>query len=203
MNAFSDYVSDVAQVFNWMSRTLTPLPLYVMGHSLGGGIAIHFCAQYGKFLNGLILSAPGYKTGGTISPLTIMVGRILVHFFPRLRLHSTSSPGLSRDPQVVENYRKDPLASHFNTLKQGAEVLDAFKKIPELCQQITVPTIILHGTADSVILPQGSFEILQALKAADKELHYLPGVFHEPHLDLDKENFFSILTRWLEKKISQ
>src|SRR4051794_35258147 len=47
---FEDYVTDVARVFNWVHRELPPLPLFLLGHSLGGAIATHFAALYGHEL---------------------------------------------------------------------------------------------------------------------------------------------------------
>lgn len=201
IESFSDYVADVARVYNWVSSALPPLPLYVMGHSLGGAIAIHFTAQYGSLFQGLVLSAPGYKTGGDIGPWKVALGRALVRFVPKLRMYSASSEGLSRDKRVVEAYRNDPLSSHFNTLKQGAEILDAFLEVPDRCRQIFNPTLIIHGTSDRVILPEGSFEILQSLSSSDRELHFLPGVYHEPHLDWESEKYFALLCRWLDKRL--
>lgn len=198
---FSDYVADVSKAHNWICETLEPLPLFLMGHSLGGAIAVHFAAEYGPLLKGVVLSAPAYKPGGDISPLTIFVGKCLVRFLPTLRLYSKSSNGLSRDPNVVAAYRKDPLSSHFNTLRQGDEVLKALEAVPSAAKRIKVPVLIAHGTADTVIQAAGSFGILQSLGSTDKELHYLPGGFHEPHLDHDSSVYFSLVTRWLDRQI--
>jgi acylglycerol lipase len=193
---FSDYVSDTATVHNWIVQALPPLPLFLMGHSLGGAIATHFAAEYGKLLKGLVLVAPAYRLGSDISPLKVWVGKCLVKLFPTLRLYSASSDGLSRDPKVVSDYRNDPLASHFNTLGQGEAVLKAIENLPLIASKTSNPTVIFHGTSDRVIHPEGSFSILRSLGSKRKELHYLPGVFHEPHLDWESEKFFGLLTRW-------
>lgn len=198
---FSDYVADVALVYNWIASHLEPLPLFVMGHSMGGGIALYFAAEYGALFQGLILSAPGYKAGETFSPWVIRIGRLAAKVLPTWRLHSSAPVALSRDPAVAEAYLTDPLAFRFNTLQQGKEVLDAFADLPTQCRKIRNPTLILHGTADRVVRPDGSFELLQRLGSKDRELHYLPGGFHEPHLDLDHENFFTLICRWLEQRI--
>jgi acylglycerol lipase len=199
VDKFEDYVADVVKVYNWISSDLEPLPLFVYGHSMGGAIAIHFASQYSALFHGLILTAPGYLTGSGISPLKIAVGRVVCKFLPTMRIAAGNPENLSRDPEVVEAYRNDPLSSHFNTLRQGEVVLDAFKEIPARCKQIRNPVLIAHGSSDKVIMPSGSFEVLQALASPSKELHYLPGVYHEPHLDFEKEKYFALLTRWVEQ----
>ena len=196
---FDDYVADVVRVYNWIGSDLPPCPLFVMGHSMGGAIALHFASQYTTLFHGLILSAPGYLTGAGISPLKIAVGRVVCKFLPKLRIQAGDPTNLSRDPEVVRAYSEDTLASHFNTLRQGEKVLNAFTEIPARCKQVRNPTLIVHGTSDKVILPAGSFTVLQALASPSKELHYLPGVYHEPHLDLEREKYFGLLTRWVEQ----
>lgn len=198
---FSDYVADVAQVYNWIASRLEPLPLFVMGHSLGGGIALYFAAEYGSLFQGLILSAPGYKPGNTISPWSIRIGRVVSNVLPTWRVHASAPLALSRDRAVAEAYINDPLAFRFNTLQQGKVVLDAFADLPAQCRKIRNPTLILHGTADRIVRPDGSFELLQRLGSKDRELHYLPGGYHEPHLDLDQQKFFALICRWVEQRL--
>lgn len=201
VKSFSEYTQDVATVFNWIESELESLPLFVMGHSLGGAIAVHFAAEYGRLFNGLILSAPAFQTGG-VSPLTVLMGRVLARFIPGFRIYSKDSSALSRDEEVVEAYVNDPLATRYNTLAQGKAVLDALAQMPEMCKKISNPTAIFHGTSDRVILPAGSFELVQSLASAQKELHYLPSVYHEPHLDWDSEKYFTLLVQWLRRQIA-
>jgi alpha-beta hydrolase superfamily lysophospholipase len=199
---FSDYVEDVTQVFNWIQGSLPPLPLYVLGHSLGGAIAIYFSSNYGNLFQGLILSAPAYLTGSGVSPVKIHVGRFLNLFFPKLRIHGLEgNPGVSRDPEVCKAYKEDPLSFHFNTLQQGNEVLNAFKVLPEICKKISLPVFIAHGTSDTVILHAGSFTLWQALASGQKELFFLPNGYHEPHNDIDKDAYFQLLGTWLDRQL--
>jgi alpha-beta hydrolase superfamily lysophospholipase len=71
IESFRDYVQDTATVFDWAEKTLSSLPLFVLGHSLGGAIAICFTEQYQKLLQGLVLSAPAFKVGSEITPAKI------------------------------------------------------------------------------------------------------------------------------------
>lgn len=200
---FDEYVDDVAAVYGWICRELDDLPLYVMGHSMGGAIAIYFAAHYDRLLSGLLLSAPGYLVGEVVPPVKIAVGRALARFFPNLRLPKPAeSPAISRDPEAVAAFARDPLSPNFNTLAQGAAVLEAFPKLPGLCASITTPTVIFHGTGDRLILCEGSFTLFRSLRSQDRELHYLPNVFHEPHNDYDHEKYFALLQRWMTKHVA-
>ena len=204
VDKFTDYVDDCIAVHNWLSRTQESLPLLVFGHSLGGAIAIYFSARYNQELSALILSAPALYTGSGISPLKIMVGKMLVRFAPQARIPKSTDPdAISRDPAAVAAYESDPLACHFNTLNQGNEILMALDKLPTQLPRITVPVALFHGTSDRIIRPDGSFEILQKLGSKHKELCYLPGGYHEPHNDIDKQQYFALLSQWLQRHLRQ
>jgi alpha-beta hydrolase superfamily lysophospholipase len=165
---------------------------------LGGAIAIHFAAVYGPLLDGLILTAPAYLVGESLPEWKLRIGKLLVPLLPALRMPGgRDKSDLSRDPSIGPAFLSDPLCSRFNTLGQGQAILSALEQVPEKCAQISLPTLIVHGSADRLIRPEGSQKILEALKSKDKTLHYLAGGFHEPHNDLDKEAFFAILDRWI------
>lgn len=204
VETFEDYVEDTVKVFNWIQRDLEPLPLFVFGHSLGGAIAIHFAASYHTLFKGLILSAPAYLVGSGISPVKIKLGQALVKIMPNLRLpKSTASTGISRDPKVVEAYEKDPLSYHFNTLKQGDEILKALPNIPSLTSKISVPTLIVHGSADPIIKIEGSYEIMKALSAKNRELYVAPQGMHELHNELEECRiaYFRHLEMWISSQL--
>lgn len=199
---FEDYVTDAAQVLNWIQSTLPQLPLFVLGHSLGGEIAVHFAASYWKILSGLMVSAPAYKIGGAVSPLKLKVGQFLEHLTPTLRIpKGGDNSAISRDPRVVREYESDPLACHFNTVQQANEILRALEKMPQKASEIKCPVLIAHGTHDRIIELEGSFDILRSLGATDKTMILLPGVYHEPHNDYDKEYYFTCIQQWLEKHL--
>ncbi len=202
---FDDYVQDVAIVYNWIEKELAPLPLFVLGHSLGGAVALCFVEVYQRFLTGMILSSPAYLVGTAVSPLKIWAGRKIVRWAPALRLPNlTDYDVLSKDKSVGLDYRKDPLSCHFNTLNQGNEILNTLPTLAARCHKITIPSLIVHGTHDSLILPQGSFELLKSLVAApSRHLMLIPFCRHEAHNDHEKEIYFSYLTTWLQHRLSE
>lgn len=200
---FSDYVNDGAEILSWIQRSLEIKPLFLFGHSMGGVIAIHFISLYQSQFKGLLLSAPAYKTGSYLPAWKVFLGKALVPLFPGMRLYSdVKGATLSRIPEVEKRYAEDPLSFHFNTLRQGDEILKAMEQVPQVCKNINLPTVIFHGTADKVISPPGSFEILENLSTPDRELHYLPGAFHEPHNDLGASDYFDLVGQWLTRQLA-
>jgi alpha-beta hydrolase superfamily lysophospholipase len=199
---FEDYVDDVSTVYRWICRELDPLPLFILGHSLGGAITISFLEHYQKAFSGCILSAPAFKVGEAVNPLTIAIGRQLVKILPTLRISGNSDKSaISRDPEVVKSFLEDPLCCHTNTANQGKEILDQLPKLPSIATKLTLPTLIAHGSLDKIIKLEGSFELLKCLSSPDRTLHIIPGGYHEPHNDIGKEDYFSALILWLNRQL--
>lgn len=203
IETFDDYIQDVTQVYTWICREKSQIPLFVLGHSLGGLIAIYFTANYNRALSGLLLSAPAFKVGEGISPLKIALGKFASRFLPKLKMPKSIGEPVSRDQSVVEEYEKDPLNCQFNTVKQGVEILNAMDHLLGVAKKITCPVMIVHGTSDRIINPEGSFELIRTFSSKDKVLQYLPLGYHEPHNDLCKEEYFSLLEIWLSKHLKK
>ena len=104
---------------------------------------------------------------------------------------------------IVEAYQNDPLCFHFNTLKQGDEILKTLPLMPSLAKKISVPTLIVHGSADPIIRVEGSYEILNSLSSKSRELYIAPGCFHELHneLEADRIAYFRQLEMWLSTQM--
>lgn len=199
---FHDYVQDVDLVYQWICRTADPLPFFLMGHSLGGAIALHFAADRSHELDGLVLTAPAFRPGKGISPAVVFLGTWANRVFPSFRLPKPlDMEAISRIPEVVRAYAEDPLVCHANTVHQGVEVLKGLNQIPGLLKDILCPTVLLHGSDDRVINPEGSFEIVRGLGGQEKALHILPGGYHEPHNDLERENFYRYLEVWFNRRL--
>ncbi len=203
VEGFADYVQDCVQVYTWICRELSHLPLFVLGHSLGGLIAIYFASHYSKALQGLILTAPAYKVGEGVSAFKIAAGRILNRLLPKLRMPEGIGAPVSRDLKVCQDYKSDPLCCHTNTVKQGVEILNAMEVLPEIAAQVSCPVMIIHGTHDRIILPVGSFDILKHFASKEKTLHFIPEGFHELHNDLCKEQFFPLLGIWIQRHLKK
>lgn len=195
---FGDYVDDAVAIWRWARESRTALPTFLMGHSLGGAIAIHAAPKVADGAAGLVVNAPAFEVGEGVSRVKIAIGRVVNRFLPHAKIPDTLElAAISRDAAVVTAYEKDPLCCRFNTVRQGNEILDALEKIPDICREIRMPVLITHGEHDRLVGVNGSSRILQALASADKTLEVFPGGYHELHNDLCKDAYFTLLVGWL------
>lgn len=200
IDSFDDYVNDVATVFEWIDNEFPYKPVFLHGHSLGGAICLRFTARYQHRLRGVFVNAPAYKIGAGVSPFKVFLAKTVNRVLPRLSMkNNLDINAISRDPQVIANSQNDPLVCDFNTVRQGYEILNALPTMADAVRKITIPILFTHGEQDRLSLAEGSAELCELCASNDKEYTCLPGVYHEPHNDIDKDLYFQKILSWLER----
>lgn len=196
---FRQFVTTLHQ-FNDAVRAAYPtLPLFLYGHSMGGLISLHFLPDSQDGFRGAVLSAAPVSVPSHVSRFVIFVGRVLSHLLPRVRLVPLDSTGISRDPEVVRAYDTDPLVFRGKaTARLAAELMAAIKAAPQVASQITLPTLVLQGTADPIVDPgDGPLLHERLLASTDKTLRHYPGLFHEVHNEPEQLEVFNDVDAWL------
>jgi acylglycerol lipase len=105
---------------------------------------------------------------------------------------------LSRDPKVIEAYRNDPLVHDQISFGLGRGSLKAAEYIFAKADQLNLPILLMHGTADEICYETGSKEF-SALAGDNCSLKLWEGCFHELHNEPEKEEVFSTLKQWLDQ----
>ena len=70
--------------------------------------------------------------------------------------------------------------------------------LAESFQQITLPLLILHGTADKVTKPSGSVEFYEKAGSSDKTLRLYEGHFHDLLADVGKQEVMADIQTWVD-----
>jgi acylglycerol lipase len=194
---FSDYVSDVAALVGLVRSREPGLPLFLLGHSAGGVVACLYALDHQKALNGLICESFAYELPAPRLALSAI--KKLSHLAPHANVLSLKNEDFSRDPKTVQAMNQDPLIAHES---QPAETLAALIRADERLRQsfqcLTVPILILHGTADKAAKPSGSQHFYELAGSSDKTLRVYEGGFHDLLNDLGKEEVIGDVERWID-----
>jgi alpha-beta hydrolase superfamily lysophospholipase len=174
------------------------LPLFLLGQSLGGTIALDYALHYPDNLQGAILLSPALKV--SISPIKSLLGQIFSRFIPRFTLDTGFDLAAgSRDPEVVAAYPLDSLRHTKGTARLATEFYQTVDWIEVNAVKLQVPLLILHGGADRVTMPQSSRRLFEIIPLTDKELREYPESYHELHNDLNYQEVFTDIENWLAK----
>ncbi|HYW80361.1 MAG TPA: alpha/beta hydrolase, partial [Thermoguttaceae bacterium] len=121
---FDDYLADLDVFVDRVRRRHPEKPLLLFGHSMGGTIVGLYAATRLPQIQGIALSAPAAMVGNRVFPLLRKAASFFSRWLPRLRIVSLDGRGISRDPQVVADFRNDPLVFHGRfPVRTGAEIL--------------------------------------------------------------------------------
>jgi alpha-beta hydrolase superfamily lysophospholipase len=195
---FDDYVDDLALLVDRARADHPELPIYLLGHSMGGLIATRYALGHQGALAGLILSGPALLIAADEpawkKQLLVHIGRLL----PNARI-STSKPGyLSRDPEVERAFAADPLCNNQRTRLGFVRALYlASEDTRPRARELSLPLLIMHGDADRLASPNGSVELFNHASSADKTLQLWPDNRHEIFNDLDSAAVLAFMMDWL------
>ena len=95
IRSFDEYVDDLDCFFDRVIGRAAEKPVFVLGHSLGGLIAVSWCIRRQPKLGGLILSGPALQVRQELFPWLRRLAKLGSLLFPRLRW-SAWAAGTSR-----------------------------------------------------------------------------------------------------------
>src|SRR5262245_26046054 len=163
------------------------LPVVLLGHSMGGLLALDYALAHPKGLLGLVLSAPAIKSDPPPA-WKVALARMVKTIAPTVAFpDGISEAAISRDPEVRQRREDDPLVHGKITPRLYFGLVEARRRVMAEARRLAVPTLIVQGAADRVIDPTGSLELSGlAPHGMVRLLTYRDG-FHEVFNDLDRE----------------
>jgi acylglycerol lipase len=201
VDRFDDFVDDLRLVDNRARLAHPQLPRFVVGHSMGGLIAIRYALRYQAELRGLAVSAPAVRIGEETTPALRRLGALLARFTPSLPVMRPSAGGeslLSRDPQVQTRFDADRLNYHGPVqARMGFQLLQASLDARARLEELTLPLLVMQGDADRYVVPAGASELYERARSVDKTLKWWPGCRHELFNEPEQGAVIAYLLDWL------
>ena len=195
----SDYVDDVATFITAAKAKEPGLPVYVLGHSAGGVISCTYALDHQAEIAGLICESFAFQVYAPDFALAVLKG--LSHVAPHAHVLKLPFEGFSRDPKVVEAMFADPLIHHeVQPTATVAALVRADERLKKEFSLITLPVLILHGTADKITKPGGSQMFFDNAGSTDKTLKLYEGHVHDLLNDIGKETVMTDILGWLEAR---
>lgn len=171
-------------------------PVVLMGHSMGGNLALGYALSGRPAPDLLVLSAPALAGGAGWQRAVAAVGARIA---PTVTLaNALRGDQLSRDPAVGEAYFSDPLAFQKSSVRLGAALFEAMDELNERLSDLSVPTLVLHGGADPIV-PAQSTAILAELPNVERRLY--PALRHEILNEPEGPEIVAEIVAWIDARI--
>ena len=195
-----DFTKEVDQLVSIAKTAHPKLPFFILGHSAGGVVACLYTLEYPGKVNGLICESFAYQVPAPDFALTVLKG--LSHIAPHLHTIKLKNEDFSRDAAVVTAMNNDPLIAHESQPSKTMEQLViADERLKKEFPLITLPVLILHGTADKATKYSGSQFFYDNTGAKDKTLKLYEGHYHDLLNDTDKELVMMDILKWVGERV--
>ena len=197
-----DYVSDLSQTIDAARARHPNLPLYLLGHSAGGVTACSYALDYQDRIDGLICESFAFKVYAPDIALKLLEGAS--HVIPHVHVLQLKFEDFTRDPQWLAVLNADPLiAGEVQPVATVAALARADERLEREFGRITLPVLIMHGTADKATRPEGSQQFFDSAGSSDKELKLYDGYAHDLLNDLGRDQVMDDIVGWIEARLPQ
>lgn len=200
IDRFPDFTNVVSQYYHQIKTAHPALPIFILGHSMGGLITANYLLDHQADFKGAIFSAPAIKVAGGVNPFRLFGGRLLSVIYPKYGMAPLNPESITRDLKVLEENLKDPLNSRGKTaVRLLTEMLDAMARFKKEAKIITLPILVLQGSDDQVVDPAGADLLYELVSSEDKTLKTYPGLYHEVFHEPEREMVLADVGKWLER----
>ncbi len=195
---FAVLEQDVARAVEVAADDAQGRPVFLLGGSLGGLLALAAALEPHESLAGVVAAAPALDTAGA-SPLMKRLLPLLALVAPRVRFDpGLDVLGIARDPEALAAYLDDPLMQIGSiTPALAAATLAGIERVMHHADDITLPLLLLHGLADRVVPADGTIALHALAGSRDKTLRTYPGAYHHLFLDAVREEATRDTLAWL------
>jgi acylglycerol lipase len=175
-------------------------PLVLLGHSMGGCVALAYTSAHEAALDALVLTGP-LAVLEAASPVQRVVGRVLSAVAPSLGVVAIDSTAVSRDPEVVKDYDADPLNYHGKLpARTVAELARTIETFPEAVTRFRLPLLVLHSRADRLVPIAGGEMVAERAGSEDKTFKRYDGLFHEILNEPERQQVVDDMADWLDAR---
>ncbi len=202
---FDVLLQDLDRVRRVVADELTPgAPLFLLGHSLGGLIAIRYLEEHPDAFRGGVIVSPWLGT--VVQPPAWKVGLagILSRVAPGVPFRARIPSGfLSHDPAIGRRFDADPLAHDIITPRLWTEVTRAIDLAFARADRIRVPVLFLLAGNDRIVDTARSREFGASIPGDRADVRVLDGRFHEILNETDAADSLAAIAAWIRHDVER
>lgn len=196
------YVNDLRPLVERARAENPGLPLVLVGHSMGGTIALLFTLRYPELMDLAVYSAPAIMVSRPISRGTRLLGQTMSRLYPTYTSVGISNPALlTRDPVLQQATREDTLRHARVTARLYTEMfVRGPRDVLARAGDLRVPFLVLHGTEDPLVSVEASRRLYDTAHVPGRAIRLYPGLRHEIFREIEREQVFADVRAWLAEQ---
>lgn len=197
---YEHYVEDLRIRVERARAEQPGLPVVLLGHSMGGTIALLFAERHPHSITHAIFSAPALILRRRVTPRERVLAITMSRLRPTYTRTGVSDPTLlTRDPAMQQEVRADRWR---HTRVTARLFMELFVRAPREAlahlDQLQVPFLIIHGADDALVSLAGSRRLYRGAASPSKALRIYRGLRHETLRELERAQVFADVGAWLD-----
>ncbi|KAG5471329.1 hypothetical protein LSCM1_01409 [Leishmania martiniquensis] len=203
---FSHFVDDVCAFINFIQERYSALrsqPMFLMGHSMGGLIAVLVAQRDASGFRGVVLSGPALGLSKPVSGFMRSLGHFFSAWLPKLPVHRLNPNLVSHNTPVVHLVKQDPFYSNVTLRARFTdEMLEAQDSAAMATSVSAFPFLIVHGEDDELCSLERSRWFFDNAPSKDKHLITYPGAAHEVLTELCRDAVMADVMCFINERAS-
>ncbi|XP_077497534.1 monoglyceride lipase-like [Amblyomma americanum] len=205
VKTFDDYLDDILFHVDKTRRKFSRKAVYLIGHSMGGTLALMAAQKRVHDFAGIIIVSPLIAPSKELAPwykrtTTKILGRLV----PGMPVAALDLTLLTRDANVVSWQRNDPLRykGHIPVGWAAAGVV-ALENLHKKAHLVQAPLLVQVGAADKICAPAATEEFFQTVHSSDKTFKVYPGAYHNILAEIEgvPEKAFQDIADWMAARL--
>ncbi len=199
---YDHLLDDIVKLHSEATRKFPGVPVFLYGHSMGGGLVLNYILKNPKNgLKGVIATSSALQLAFEPPAFKLTLGKIMRNIYPAFSQTNEINPQhISRDPEEVEAYKKDPLVHNQISAETALGLLEWGINAIAKTGKIGIPVLLMHGSADKLTSHKGT-ETFARKSEGDITLKIWEDMYHELHNEPEKAEVLQFILEWLDSKL--
>ncbi|XP_042481633.1 monoacylglycerol lipase-like [Macadamia integrifolia] len=198
-------VSDMKAFVKKVTTENPGLPCFCFGHSTGAAIVLKALLdpKIKALIEGVVFTSPALRVQAS-HPIVGMLAPIFSLLLPRYQFRGANKKGMpvSRDPEALVAKYSDPLVyTGSMRIRTGSEILRITTYLQQNLRKLSVPFLVLHGTADTLTDPEGSLKLFEEASSTDKSIKLYEGFLHDLLFEPEREDIAKYIIDWFNSRV--
>ena len=203
---FVQYLTDLRLMVELAKKDMPgEMPCFLLGHSMGGLIALYFAQRYPELIDGVAASSPLLGMGIEVPAIKKVLGSLMSYVWPGLIMgNELDATKISHDPDVVKAYQTDSQVHGRVSARFFTELMAAMESVNQQASSLSVPVLMQVAGDDYLVNAESSKLFFEKLTLEDRTLHVYDGLYHEIYNapQEDKKKVLDDLEAWLEQRMN-
>lgn len=205
VHSLSDAVGDMKSFIRKVLAENPGFPCFCFGHSTGAAIVLKAVLdpEVEAHIAGVVVTSPAVGVQPS-HPIFAVLAPVFSFLLPRYQFSAANKRGtlVSRDPEALVAKYSDPLVFTGSIrVRTGYEILRITAYLQQNLKRLTVPFLVLHGSADGVTDPAASQKLYEEASSTDKSIRLLEGLLHDLLFEPERQEIVEEIIGWLNQRL--